>query len=175
MEQSKPTAPSVAVMTVRELAEFAKRLTTLTIAPDERVEAFGLLRETCEALAYTANTVATDVFEETPAGGTLGAPDGSMPAAGRIVMELSNAASRLVEARDGFEDAVKACEDLAIEQAAAAGSELDVVDGTVIDGRQALIDSGDLPGPDGAYLSTTQRTALAQFRVKWAAQNGVTR
>jgi hypothetical protein len=162
-------------MVAEETAAFAKRLTVLEIAPPDRAVVLDLLRQTCEALASVTTNVANDVVEETPAGGALGTPDGWMPTAGRLVMELSHMGDYLCAARDTAKDAVEAVEDITTEQATPVGAELDTVDGTVIDGRQALIDSGDLPGPDGAYLSTTQRTALAQFRVKWAAQNGVTR
>jgi hypothetical protein len=44
-------------------------------------------------------------------------------------------------------------------------------------GRQALVDAGQLPGTDGAYLSTTQREALAELQrlnaerdARWAAE-----
>ena len=59
-------APSVAVMTATELAAFAKRLTTLTIAPEERRLVLFHLKETMQHAFDIALAVSRGLHEDGP-------------------------------------------------------------------------------------------------------------
>ncbi|GAA3417735.1 hypothetical protein [Streptosporangium vulgare] len=106
---------SAAMTVVEELRDLALKVKGMPIPAGERAQVFAVLAETVEALAATANDAGSAVYEETPAGGTLGTPDGWLPPAGRAQTSLDEAGRCLVWARDAFNDAVAAVEDMAQE------------------------------------------------------------
>ncbi|MER5420394.1 hypothetical protein [Streptosporangium roseum] len=84
---------SVTVMTAEELAASAKRLTTLTITPDERVVVLDAMRQTCEALSAVVNGLSME---------PLDLNDGPRD---RFILHAYNTGKRLHEAALGCEDA----------------------------------------------------------------------
>ncbi len=168
-EELPPPRPVTSLGVAGLMCALAEQLTGVPVTAEERQQVLGLLARTAEAIGATAINISMNVQEETPAGGTLGNPDGSLPKPGQLIQELDVAHRRGCRMRDALQEAAL----LDVEVAQERRRELESTD--VIDGRQALIDSGDLPGPDGAYLSTTQRSALAQLRQTLNERHGVTR
>lgn len=105
-------APSVAVMTAEELAAFAHRLTTLTIAPEERRVVLDHLRETMQDLFDIALAVSFDLGKDGP----------HAEEARDAVHEAADASA---QTRNRFEEACAAVEDLEIEQTPPSEAELE--------------------------------------------------
>ncbi|WP_326643063.1 hypothetical protein OG884_06255 [Streptosporangium sp. NBC_01755] len=143
-------SPSVAVMTAAELAAIAKRLTTLKIEPAERRIVLDHLRETMQHVFDTALMVSFDLAE-----------DGPRAEEARDVVH--DTALVCASARNHFEASDTAIADLEFGQTPPSEAELD-----------ALIDSGQVPGPDGAYQTKAGRDALSQLRATLAERHGVT-
>jgi len=114
---SPPTAGEVsaAVAAAKEAAAAVHRLTTLAVPAGERAAVIGHLGEVAQHLFDTAFALSIQVHEEAPSGGTLGTPDGWLPPAGRAERDLDEASRFLAWARDAFNDAVTAVEDMAQE------------------------------------------------------------
>ncbi|WP_143121233.1 hypothetical protein [Streptosporangium canum] len=133
-------------MTVVELAAFAERLTTLTVTPEERAAVLATLGAAMQHIFDTAAGIATAVAAEHPK--LIGTP------ADPVVIATDEAGEYAAKARDAFHSATEAVEDLTQE-------------------RQALIDAGELPGPDGRCMTASAREALAYLQERLAGQQGV--
>ncbi|MEV0830954.1 MULTISPECIES: hypothetical protein [Streptosporangiaceae] len=103
-------SPSVAVMTAEELAAFAKRLTTLPIAPGERRIVLGHLQEAMQHLFDAALAVSIGLAEDGP----------DAEEARDAAHEAALAAS---VTRDRFSEAVASIEDMEQDALVSAGAQ----------------------------------------------------
>jgi len=115
-DELPPPRPVTSLGVADLMHALAVQLTGVPVQVEERQKLLTLLADTVEAIASTAVLVSIAVHEETPAGGTLGTPDGRLPLPGQLIQELDEAHGHGCRMRDALQEAAAVVEEIAQEQ-----------------------------------------------------------